>query len=262
MMAPEIIYQDDDLLVLSKPAGQIVNTATSHHQESLQDYFAQLWHLPPPPLQPTSQDSSIQEIFTERRGMVHRLDKNTSGLLLWAKNPPALTKLLAQFKQRQVTKTYLCLTHGLLKQTSDRISLPLARKRTNRQIMAVDPQGRPAITHYQVQQYYQFSPDKLPQIKKSVIAKLYQGFSLLQVHLETGRTHQIRAHLTHLHHPLVGDQAYLSTTKAKLDPLWCPRQFLHAHRLTFTHPTTNKQLTFTADLPTDLTQALTYLIPA
>lgn len=257
----EIIYQDNNLLIVNKLAGQIVNAATSHQQESLQEYFAKIWQLPYPTAA-ASQEASDEELFISRAGMVHRLDKNTSGVLLWAKNPTTLKALLQQFQQRKVSKTYLCLAHGLLKETEGRISLPLARKKTNRQIMAVDPLGREAITFFQLLRHYQFNPAKLPTVSRKKLLQLYQGFSLLQVQPQTGRTHQIRAHLTNYHHPLVGDGAYLSPRKAKLDLLWCQRQFLHAQSISFTHPATGKPLTFNSPLPQDLQQALTYLINA
>lgn len=261
MLEPQLLYQDDDLLVINKPAGQIVNHATSHQQESLQEYFARQWHLPPLS-EPAEQNASAEDIFLSRQGMVHRLDKDTSGLLLWAKNPPTLSALLQQFQKRQVEKTYQCLVHGFFSDQRGRISLPLARKRTNRKIMAVDPQGREAITLFQVQARYQFNPSNNLPVKSKIINNTYQGFSLLLVTPQTGRTHQIRAHLTHLHHPLVGDSAYLSSKKAKLDKLWCKRQFLHAYSLSFTHPRSQKKLHFQADLPADLRQALDWLIPA
>jgi 23S rRNA pseudouridine1911/1915/1917 synthase len=147
----------------------------------------------------------------------------------------------------------------------------LGRKLTNRQLMAVTPTGRTAITLYQVKQTFrQFNFAKLNQLvsqlstqqfqlKKRDFEKLYQGFSLIKVTLKTGRTHQIRAHFTHLKHPLVGDSAYLSRKKAKFDQFWCPRQFLHAASLELTHPITQKKLAFTSPLPTDLEQVLTFL---
>jgi 23S rRNA pseudouridine1911/1915/1917 synthase len=262
-----LIYEDHDFLVLDKPAGQIVNSATSHHQISLQDHFRALFGLPAYTAAPTTADSSPEEVFLERAGMVHRLDKNTSGLLIWAKNPLALHSLLAQFRLRQVAKTYTCLVHGLFSpsQETSHINLPLARKRTHRQLMAVDPTGRPALTHYRmITAYPHFDTSHLltlhPPYSSREIDRLYQGFSLLQVTPKTGRTHQIRAHFTHHRHPLVGDTVYLPRRKAHLDPLWCPRQFLHAAQLSLTHPTTGQPLTFTAPLPPDLQSALGYLL--
>jgi 23S rRNA pseudouridine1911/1915/1917 synthase len=260
---PPIIYQDQDLLVIDKPAGLIINTATSHSQISLQERLRKYLKIPHYQGLPLTQTSSPQDIFHDRGGMVHRLDKNTSGIVVWAKNPSALINLLHQFQTHQVTKTYLCLVHGIFSATQKegRINLPLARKRTNRHLIAVDPTGREAITFYQVtKEFHHFDSSSLPPTKIK-FTKIYQGFSFLKVTPKTGRTHQIRAHFTHLHHALVGDISYLSKTKTKLDPLWCPRQFLHAHTLTLTHPRTQKPLTFTSPLPPDLHSALTYLTP-
>lgn len=271
-----IIYEDDDLLVLNKPAGLIVNSATSHQEVSLQNLMTDYLHLTslapafnsqliPADFDP--QYGSPAQIWQDRLGMVHRLDKNTSGLILWAKNPASLILLLRSFRQREISKTYLCLVHGLFGQeTSGRISLPLARKLTNRQIMAVNPAGRAAVTNYQVlQTWREFSYSRLQTVLPDIpfnrqhFAKVYQGFSLVQAAPKTGRTHQIRAHFTHLKHPLAGDIAYLSHKKAQLDALWCPRQFLHASEITFPHPTTHQLQTFSVPLPVDLQTVLTFL---
>jgi 23S rRNA pseudouridine1911/1915/1917 synthase len=260
-----IVYEDLDIIVFAKPPGLVVNTAPSNHSRSLQDLMRAYLHLPSYTGPPLTAQASWEDIFLERAGMVHRLDKDTSGFLVWAKNPPALRGLLHQFKTRSVTKIYRGLVHGIIKQPAGRINFPLGRKKTNRKIMAVDPMGRSALTDYKVQHIFTtFNAVKLknnyPQLKQKVLAKLYQGFSLLEVYPKTGRTHQIRAHFTAIHHPLVGDTAYLPKNKARLDPLWCPRQFLDASQLEFIHPITQKNLGFqSATLPTDLTQALTFL---
>ncbi|MDO5561709.1 MAG: pseudouridine synthase [bacterium] len=269
-----IIYEDEDVLVINKPAGLIINQAETHQQTSLQTLVASYLQTQTTPTTesylelPTDFDVTYgtpAEIWQQRQGMVHRLDKDTSGLTVWAKSPLALVNLLSQFKNRTVNKSYLCLVHGLFAQEkSGRINLPLGRKLTNRQLMTVTPSGRSALTLYQVkQEWREFDKQKLktliPDIKNKEIDKLYQGFSLIKATPKTGRTHQIRAHLTHLKHPLVGDQAYLSNRKAKLDVLWCSRQFLHAAELSFTQPRTQKVLTFDSPLPTDLQTALTFL---
>ena len=266
-----IIFEDNDLLVINKPAGMIVNRATSHHETSLQDLMVDYLHLADIPSGPIPDATAPPEaIFAFRQGMVHRLDKDTSGVILWAKNPTALVALLHQFQKREVHKTYLCLVHGLLNTPEGRINLPLARKATNRQIMSVSPAGRPAITTYQVQSYYHgFDATRLKDLttpaindlKPARLAQIYQGFTLLAAQPLTGRTHQIRAHFTHRGHPLVGDTAYLPRRKARLDPLWCPRQFLHAASITFTHPLTKETFTLTTPLPKDLQEALTWLTP-
>jgi len=265
-----IIFEDEDLIVIDKPAGLIVNRATSHQQYSLQAMMTDYLHLPSNDgLPPPDQFAPPEAVFAFRQGLVHRLDKDTSGLLLWAKNPAALAALLTQFSSRQVHKTYTLLVHGLLRQPTGRINLPLERKRTNRQIMAVSASGRPALTLYEVNEYYRtFAADDFCRkfcgdpafprqgLTAAALAQLYQGFTLLTAHPRTGRTHQLRAHFTHLGHPLVGDTAYLPRRKARLDPLWCPHQFLHASQISFTHPRTGTPLTFTSPLPADLHQAL------
>jgi len=262
-----IIFEDQDLMVINKAPNIIVNDATSHQSLSLQQQLAHYLQLPPSSTNYTlTINSSPLEVFQQRQGMVHRLDKNTSGLIVWAKNPPTLMHLLTQFRTRTTNKKYHCLVHGLFNEPSGRIFLPLARKSTNRQIMAVSADGREALTTYQViDSYAIFNFEKLinqfptSPLKKKHLNQLYQGFSLLEVTLHTGRTHQIRAHFTHLQHPLVGDTAYLSKNKAKIDPLWCSRQFLHASYLAFIHPRTQEKLTFTSPLPQDLQETLIYL---
>lgn len=278
-----IIYEDADLLIINKPAGLIINQAETHQQISLQDLVATYLHFDQLTFEPVAQNllpadfapqyGTPLDIWQERRCMVHRLDKDTSGLTVWAKNPLSLINLLSQFRQRQINKTYLCLVHGLFSpdQQNGRINLPLGRKLSNRQLMAVTPTGRAAVTLYQVKQsFHQFNFVKLNQLanqlaadqfqlKKRDLEKLYQGFSLVEVTLKTGRTHQIRAHFTHLKHPLIGDTAYLSPKKIKVDQLWCPRQFLHAASLEFIHPVTQQKMSFSSDLPSDLAQVLTFL---
>ncbi|MBQ6154363.1 RluA family pseudouridine synthase [bacterium] len=264
-----ILFEDEDILVLNKPAGLIVNAATSHHQISLQEQLADYLHLSPwSKAQPVPDEhASPETVFAFRQGMVHRLDKDTSGILLWAKNPAALTNLLHQFQARLIAKSYLCLVHGLITADSGRIFRPLARQPSMRQRMAVVAGGRTALTNFTVQKRFpHFNFERLlallppdSRFTRTHLEKLYQGFTLLQALPKTGRTHQIRAHFTHLGHPLVGDLLYLPRRKANLDPLWCPRQFLHAHSLSFTHPRTHQPLTFKAPLPPDLQQALTFL---
>lgn len=268
-----IVYEDEDVLVIDKPAGLIINQAETHQQTSLQTLVADYLQT-----QVISVNESLDlpadfdatygtpaEIWQQRQGMVHRLDKDTSGLTVWAKSPLALVSLLSQFKNRTVHKSYLCLVHGLFaREKSGRINLPLGRKLTNRQLMTVTASGRAALTLYQVQQEWrEFDKQKLktltPDVKNKEVDKLYQGFSLIKATPKTGRTHQIRAHFTYLKHPLVGDRAYLSSRKAKLDAVWCPRQFLHAAELSFRQPRTQKVLTFQSPLPADLETALTFI---
>jgi 23S rRNA pseudouridine1911/1915/1917 synthase len=264
----EIIHQDQDILVINKPAGIVVNKAKSVREPTVQDWVSnQLSDIQESQWQelvPTKFDDQYGapvEIFNQRQGLAHRLDKDTSGVMVWAKNPGSLVNLMHQFKQHQVKKKYTCLTHGKFRIPEGTISAPLGRARVDRQKFAVVSEGREAVTEYQVAQYYPgFSEQgrqELEQIKKKL--SLYQGFSLVDCWPKTGRTHQIRVHMKHWLHPLVGDDKYVGKRRAKLDKMWCPRQFLHAARLEFVHPRTQKEVNFTADLTQDLEQVLKFL---
>ncbi len=268
-----VIYEDEDLLVVNKPAGVVVNRAATYQGWTVQDWLeerlgesgetgakARDWEkLVPEDF--TAQYGSPEKIFENRLGMVHRLDKDTSGALLLAKNPGVLVNLLAQFKNRQVQKKYLCLTHGRFVFESGAVRLPVGRRPDNRRLFGIVPDGRPAETVYQVLKYYpHFNAQLLPEnISKNQRLSLYQGFSLVECLPKTGRTHQIRVHLQHLQHPIVGDSIYVGKKRAKLDALWCPRQFLHASSLTFTHSRSRKQLTIQAELLADLKDVLKFV---
>jgi 23S rRNA pseudouridine1911/1915/1917 synthase len=277
----DILYQDDDIVVINKPAGVVVNQAKSVSGPTIQDWMAEEvlaqqstseeWQ----PLVPTSFSAdygSPEDIFADRRGMVHRLDKDTSGVLVLAKNPGSLVNLLAQFRQRQVSKKYRCLTHGKFSITDDTVNLPLARSKIDRQKFTTDPEGRVAETVYQVQQFYphldveqvvklqkQQPPDSSAGKNFGKRAEIYQGFSLVDCWPKTGRTHQIRVHMAALKHPLVGDIKYVGRKRATLDPIWCQRQFLHALEVEFTHPRTKKTMVVTAPLASDLVEVLSLL---
>ncbi|MDZ4229453.1 MAG: RluA family pseudouridine synthase [Patescibacteria group bacterium] len=213
-----VVFQDDYLLVIDKPSGLTVNrAATTRGQATVED------QLPP---------SSLP-----RRGIVHRLDKDTSGLLIIAKTQTALTKLQAQFKNRQVTKAYLVLVHGRVEPNSGEINLPVARNPLNRHRFAVEITGRQAVTGYRV-------------ISASA------DYSFLEAYPRTGRTHQIRVHFKHLNHPLVADPFYAGKKRIKSDRSWCPRLFLHSHKISFTHPQTGKIINLESSLPDDLQTAL------
>ena len=167
-----------------------------------------------------------------RPGIVHRLDKDTSGLVVVAKNREALANLSGQFKSRSVTKIYLTLVKGYLKPGSGLIEASLGRNRGNRKRMAITENGKEARTRYRVLKYYQ------------------DGYTLLEVTLETGRTHQIRVHLAAIGFPVAGDITY--GVKAP----FLSRQFLHAHRIEFILPSTGETVAFQSELPPDLKQAL------
>ncbi len=237
-MEPQVLWEDDSLLVIDKPAGWIVNRAeTTQYQVTVQDWLAKrppFSHFPP-------DDSD----FFRRLGIVHRLDKETSGVLLIAKTPAAFSHLQAQFKSRQTQKTYTCLLHGKLVPSQGKIQAPVGRLPWNRKRHGILAGGRPATTLYQVENYFQDSTSNF--------------YSLVSAFPRTGRTHQIRIHFKHLSHPLVGDALYAGRKTARADRAWCPRQFLHATSLTFSHPTTGQNLTIASPLTGDLKQALRLL---
>ena len=209
----EILYQDEDLAVVVKPCGMVVHPAAGNEDGTLVN--ALLHHL-----------DSLGGIGGELRpGIVHRLDKDTSGLLLVAKNDAAQLALSRQLQDRQMEKHYRALVDGLMKEPSGRVEAPIARSKKDRKKMAVDPEGREAVTDW------------------TVLAE-GRGVTLLDVHILTGRTHQIRVHMKHLGHPVCGDPIYGSPRGAKV-----PRLMLHAWSLAFTHPRTGERMTFTAELP-------------
>jgi len=203
-----------------------------------------------------------ESIFEARTGISHRLDKNTSGIFVCAKHPGALLSLLAQFRQRTVQKRYTCLTHGKFAMPEGEVNVPIGRRSSDRKLFAVVSDGRPSLTKYQVQQYYptfnEAAYSQTTGIKKPRLS-MYQGFSLVHCWPKTGRTHQIRVHMAHLQHPLVGDEKYVGKKRARVDVGWCPRQFLHASQIELTHPRTLKRVTFEAPLAEDLQSALEFV---
>lgn len=260
-----IIYEDQDIWIIDKPAGLVANQAETVSEPTLQDWLKQRlvdveevdWSELVPP---NFNDSygTPKEVFVQRLGLVHRLDKDTSGVLVAAKNPGALVNLLDQFRQRQTSKKYICLTHNKFRVPQGIIRAPLGRARTDRQKFAVISSGRSAVTEYRVVDYYsglnKQGLRKLEKFKKKI--SIYQGFSLVHCWPKTGRTHQVRVHMKHWKNPLVGDSKYVGKRRAKLDAVWCPRQFLHAAELKFTHPRTNEKVSFEVELAGDLKKVL------
>jgi 23S rRNA pseudouridine1911/1915/1917 synthase len=265
-MQPEVIWQDEFLAVLSKPAGMVVNTADSVKSYTVQEWAREQWGQ-----EAAWQESMTSDTFAEREGMVHRLDKDTSGVLLWAKNIDVLEKLLSDFQSRVVHKTYLALVHGKLPEQKGVVNAPIERNPQNRTKFSVTNQGRESETEFAV--VHEFAPITSADLKKIAAQKgvdlgavagtarnLYQGgFSLVELHPKTGRTHQIRVHMDYLHHPLVGDERYAGRKRARLDHVWCPRQWLHAWKIGFVHPVTGESMEFAAPIPEDLDSALKVL---
>ncbi len=271
-MAFDILYQDQDLLLISKPAGVVVNDAATTDGTTVQTWMRQQYL----PAQSRTTDWSEllpddhsdaygtpEEIFAQRDGIVHRLDKDTSGVLILAKHPGSLLHLMGQFKRRRVTKTYLALVHGMLPAQQDVLDYAIARSSRDRKKFAVSQDGRPAVTTYRVIDTYSgLSPESLNQASAAAqrsMERLYEGFSLVECWPKTGRTHQIRVHFMHIQHPLVGDTQYLGKKRRKLDPLWCSRHFLHAYELTLAHPRTHDEMSWEAPLSNDLQKVLSGL---
>ena len=219
-----VVYEDDDLLVIDKPAGMTVHPAPGHASGTL--VHALLAHCP----------GLARVGEAGRPGIVHRLDKDTSGLIIIAKTQDAHAALARQLKEREVEKTYVALVEGTLKQREGVIEAPLGRHPAQRKKIAVVQGGREARTRYRV-------------------LREIDGRSLLEVRPETGRTHQIRVHLAAIGHPVTGDRVYGG--RAALPGL--RRQFLHAQRLAFRHPRTGARLDLETPLPDDLAQALASL---
>jgi 23S rRNA pseudouridine1911/1915/1917 synthase len=216
--AAQIVHLDQYLAVVEKPAGLVVHPAPSHRGPTLVDELAELLGGGADP---------------ERPGIVHRLDKDTSGLLVVARDDETHAALQAQVRRREVERVYLALAGGRLGSRTGTIDAPIGRAARRRTRMAVSgAASRQARTHFEVLEL--------------LVAETY-----LEATLETGRTHQIRAHFAAIGHPLVGDPTYGGAEKYGLD-----RQFLHAHRLAFAHPATGEPMSFRSELPPDLATAL------
>lgn len=220
----DIIYEDQDVLVVNKAAGMVVHPAPGHHDDTLVN--ALLAYLP-----------ELQGVGADARpGIVHRLDKDTSGLMLVAKHARAHAALGEQMKQHTIIKRYIALVEGNVSLDQGSIDAPIGRDPRHRQQMAITAVGsREARTHFRV-------------------LERFARHTLLLLQLETGRTHQIRLHLKAIGHPVVGDSVYGSGSVFKRVPL--KRQFLHASQLQFTHPITGKSMDFEAPLPDDLQAVL------
>lgn len=227
----EIVYEDETLVVVNKPAGLVVHPAAGIQSGTLANALA--FHF-----------QQLPNTEGVRPGIVHRLDRDTSGLLVVAKTEAALENLSDQFRARSVHKSYLALVHGRVTADSGRIDQPLARDPANRTRMAVVRGGRSALSLFRVKQRF-------------------HRFTLLDVELKTGRTHQIRVHLAWLKHPVVADETYgggrdntIQNAKLRAQIRNLGRQFLHAERLAFTHPETGARVDFHAPLPEELSNLL------
>lgn len=214
-MPLDIIYEDDDMLVINKEKGIVVHPGNGNPDGTLANAVM------------AKCKGSLSGIGGKiRPGIVHRIDKDTSGLIIVAKNDTAHINLSKQIQDRKVKKTYIALVRGVIKENEATINMPIGRSSKDRKKMAVTKDGKEAITHFKV-------------------LKRYNGFTLLEVKIETGRTHQIRVHLSEIGYPIVGDEVY-SNGK---NPFGVKGQMLHAEKLELKHPRTGKDLTFEAPVP-------------
>ncbi len=225
-VAVEVVYEDEDLVVVNKAAGQVVHPGSGHVDATLVAGLLARY----PALAQLARDGICE---VQRPGIVHRLDKGTSGLLVVALTETAFRDLVAQMAQRQVARTYIALAEGHLADEAGVIDAPIGRSARTPTLMTVRADGRPARTHYEV----------LERVSRPHAA------TLLRLRLETGRTHQIRVHLAAIGHPVVNDTRYGHRRDQRLAP---ERLFLHASQLVFTHPRTGDVVTVQADLPDDL----------
>ena len=212
----EIIYEDSDIIVVNKPKGMVVHPANGNPDGTLVNAIMAICK------------DSLSGIGGEiRPGIVHRIDKDTSGLLIVAKNDKAHVNMSEQIKNHEVKKTYIALVRGVVKENEATIDMPIGRSTSDRKKMAVIKTGRNAVTHIKV-------------------LKRYNKYTLLQVNIETGRTHQIRVHMQALGHPIIGDTLY--GNKSSL----INRQALHSYKIECIHPVTSKKIEFLSELPKDM----------
>lgn len=241
-----VVYSDDYLLVIDKPPGLVVTSTQTQTEPTLEDIL-----------------KTEFLIKIERSGIVHRLDKDTSGLLVVAKTAEVMEKLQAQFKERTTHKEYLALVHGWVEK-GGRIEAPIGRNPGDREKFVVQVGGREAVTEYEPIEKFKIQNAKFKIIfegfNKIQFKKLekshYGDFTLLRCKPLTGRTHQIRVHLKYIGFPIVGDEKYGGRKISRLDHRFCKRQFLHAAKLEFTHPVTGKRMSLESKLPEDLETVL------
>lgn len=264
-LSPKIIYEDNDLLVIDKPAGVVVNRAETVKEETIQDWAENKLRIKSPFFKLRASEKlkiKNNSDFYNRGGIVHRLDKETSGLLIIAKNKAAFWELQRQFKDREVEKKYLTLVHGEVKPTEGKIEALIKRNPFNRKKFGVFLGGREAVTEYKIRRYYlpiKILPCRqagLVDVFNTKIQKRKEKLTLVEVFPRTGRTHQIRVHFKYLGHPVVSDENYAGRKTARDDRKFCPRLFLHAFYLKFKQPMTKKELIFELELPEDLQTVL------
>ena len=216
----DVVYEDADVIVVNKPRGMVVHPADSYREPTLVNGLLAHCH----------DLSGINGVL--RPGIVHRIDKDTTGLLICAKNDAAHESLVRQLQDKSVSRKYLAIVHGNIDHDYGTIDAPIGRDKNDRLKMAVVKDGRNAVTHFTVLQRF-------------------KNYTLVECRLETGRTHQIRVHMAYIQHPVAADKRY-----GPRKSLECEGQLLHAYELTFTHPVTSEKITVKCDLPDDFKRIL------
>lgn len=234
----KIIYEDQDLLVIDKPAGITVNKSeTTLNQVTIQEWAEAQFKI--------SSNATGDEIsdFYKRGGIVHRLDKETSGLLLIAKTERAFIDLQKQFKERTVKKTYISLAHGKISEDTKEINVPVGRLPWNRKQFGIIPGGRESKTILKV-------------LENVFNKRTKEQLSLVELYPQSGRTHQIRVHLKYIGHPVFSDFLYAGRKTSRRDREILPRVFLHAAAISFSHPTSGKTVSLKSELPKELSDVI------
>lgn len=249
-----IVYEDESLIVVDKPSGLVVNKSETNVGETLQDLISVYLNL--------GNDLGVGE----RAGIVHRLDRETSGLLIVAKSEEDFVKLQEQFKNRLVQKEYLALVHGHVESEDGVIETPIGRVGAFGRFGIVEG-GRESKTFYHVEDKLHLGDSEFEKLTVDLNknqARYMQAqardYTLLLLTPKTGRTHQIRVHLKSINKPIVSDKIYGPARLLSFDLKWCPRLFLHAKSVEFTHPHTGKQMFFESELPEDLKGAMLNLV--
>lgn len=250
-MTIPILYEDDEFLAINKPPGVVVNRAESVKEATVQDWVQEYisdFKTKYPPLEKKevlgedyNSPENIKAEFNSRSGIVHRIDKETSGILLIAKTPETFFALKTQFMERSLKKTYQAIIHEKMPSQEGEIKAPIGRLPWNRERWGVVPDGKEAVTLYKVLQTFE------KQIKKKK-----EVFQLIECFPKTGRTHQIRVHLKYINRPILGDYLYAGRKTARDDREWAPRVMLHAAKIVFAHPKTQEQMTIKAPLPEEI----------
>jgi 23S rRNA pseudouridine1911/1915/1917 synthase len=229
-----ILFENERLLAINKPPGIVVNRAESVKGETVQDWAETKINSS----QVTVHTEQEQE-FVNRAGIVHRIDKETSGILLIAKTPDAFIELQRQFKERLIKKTYLAIVHGELKPQEGEVRAPVGRLPWNKERFGIVPGGKDSVTHYAV-------------LRTGVAKPNGEKITLVELHPETGRTHQIRVHMKYINHPILGDYLYAGRKTSRDDREWAPRVMLHAWKLICLDPATAAPIEIVAQIPDDM----------